>query len=310
MQIKRWALLGILLIAIPNTIRAQDVASPPNAEATQPKADQESATDSQSFQEIADQLVQLRRELQPKLNEAIEAIRAAENDSELRQQAMQTYQELQLQSQTEIKRLGNQVRGLIEKDPTADDVFPMLQWLLTYCQQDAELSGFAKSTLIAHHLENDGIKELIPTITSSPSKETLEFLGQLAKTGTDEVKATAWISRIELLTRYHEQAKMILEQAINLPESTKSFFEASSEFDLETTEAELNSLVEQFAAVEYRDSTVEKYAKSKLKSIENQKNLQVGKIAPDIEGLDLDGVNFKLSDYRGKVVMLDFWGDW
>jgi hypothetical protein len=32
--------------------------------------------------------------------------------------------------------------------------------------------------------------------------------------------------------------------------------------------------------------------------------------APDIAGTDLDGVDFKLSDYKGKVVMLDFWGDW
>jgi hypothetical protein len=39
-------------------------------------------------------------------------------------------------------------------------------------------------------------------------------------------------------------------------------------------------------------------------------NLQIGQLAPDIEGVDLDGVAFKLSDYRGKVVMLDFWGDW
>lgn len=39
-------------------------------------------------------------------------------------------------------------------------------------------------------------------------------------------------------------------------------------------------------------------------------NLQVGMVAPDIEGVDLDGVPFKLSDYRGKVVVLDFWGDW
>ncbi len=36
----------------------------------------------------------------------------------------------------------------------------------------------------------------------------------------------------------------------------------------------------------------------------------VGNLAPEIEGADLDGVPFKLSDYRGKVVMLDFWGDW
>jgi AhpC/TSA family len=38
--------------------------------------------------------------------------------------------------------------------------------------------------------------------------------------------------------------------------------------------------------------------------------LQVGNLAPDIENEDLDGETFKLSDYRGKVVMLDFWGNW
>jgi len=38
--------------------------------------------------------------------------------------------------------------------------------------------------------------------------------------------------------------------------------------------------------------------------------LQVGMLAPDIVGQDLDGVEFKLSDYRGKVVVIDFWGNW
>jgi hypothetical protein len=39
-------------------------------------------------------------------------------------------------------------------------------------------------------------------------------------------------------------------------------------------------------------------------------HLAVGKKAPEIEAEDLDGVKFKLSDYRGKVVVLDFWGNW
>jgi hypothetical protein len=38
--------------------------------------------------------------------------------------------------------------------------------------------------------------------------------------------------------------------------------------------------------------------------------LRVGKEAPEIKAPDLDGKEFKLSDYRGKVVLLDFWGDW
>jgi hypothetical protein len=39
-------------------------------------------------------------------------------------------------------------------------------------------------------------------------------------------------------------------------------------------------------------------------------NLAVGKVAPDIVGEDLHGAPMKLSDFRGKVVFLDFWGDW
>jgi peroxiredoxin len=36
----------------------------------------------------------------------------------------------------------------------------------------------------------------------------------------------------------------------------------------------------------------------------------VGKVAPDITGVDLDGVAFQLRDYRGKVVVLAFSGEW
>ncbi len=38
--------------------------------------------------------------------------------------------------------------------------------------------------------------------------------------------------------------------------------------------------------------------------------LGVGDLAPDITAADADGELFSLSDYRGKVVVLDFWGDW
>ena len=40
------------------------------------------------------------------------------------------------------------------------------------------------------------------------------------------------------------------------------------------------------------------------------KALGIGQVAPDITGGDVDGKAFKLSDYRGKIVVLDFWGDW
>jgi hypothetical protein len=39
-------------------------------------------------------------------------------------------------------------------------------------------------------------------------------------------------------------------------------------------------------------------------------DLAVGKKAPEIVGRDLDGKPMRLSDHLGKVVVLDFWGDW
>jgi hypothetical protein len=40
------------------------------------------------------------------------------------------------------------------------------------------------------------------------------------------------------------------------------------------------------------------------------RHLQPGMPAPEITGTDLDGHAMKLSDFRGKVVLLDFWGHW
>lgn len=40
------------------------------------------------------------------------------------------------------------------------------------------------------------------------------------------------------------------------------------------------------------------------------KNLGIGKTAPDVSGEDINGKPMKLTDFRGKVVVLDFWGDW
>lgn len=41
-----------------------------------------------------------------------------------------------------------------------------------------------------------------------------------------------------------------------------------------------------------------------------EEGLTPGDTIPNIKGKDVDGIRFELSDYAGKVVMLDFWGDW
>jgi hypothetical protein len=74
-----------------------------------------------------------------------------------------------------------------------------------------------------------------------------------------------------------------------------------------TREQVLERLVKEFADVPLEDETLGSFAERRLFAM---RNLQVGKQAPDIQGKDMDGVAFKLSDYRGKVVVLDFWGFW
>jgi len=46
------------------------------------------------------------------------------------------------------------------------------------------------------------------------------------------------------------------------------------------------------------------------RQLSNLQGLGIGKPAPEITGDDLEGREMKLSDYRGKVVALVFWGAW
>ena len=75
--------------------------------------------------------------------------------------------------------------------------------------------------------------------------------------------------------------------------------------------AEAEKLFEQavaeFSDVKLGTQSVGDRAQNELFEIHN---LGIGKTAPEIEGADIDGKPIKLSDYRGKVVVLDFWGYW
>ncbi len=53
-----------------------------------------------------------------------------------------------------------------------------------------------------------------------------------------------------------------------------------------------------------------KKAGHELTRIKNLPNLKVGRPAPAIVGEDLQGQPLRLEDYRGKVVVVVFWGSW
>jgi hypothetical protein len=48
-------------------------------------------------------------------------------------------------------------------------------------------------------------------------------------------------------------------------------------------------------------------AERKLKEL---RTLSLGQPAPEIVGDDIDGQPMRLSDFKGRIVLLDFWGDW
>jgi hypothetical protein len=76
---------------------------------------------------------------------------------------------------------------------------------------------------------------------------------------------------------------------------------------MKEVESLLEKVQKEFADINSGRGTLGKSAASELNEM---RNLGVGKPSPEITGEDIDGKSFKLSDYRGKVVVVDFWGDW
>ena len=74
-----------------------------------------------------------------------------------------------------------------------------------------------------------------------------------------------------------------------------------------TTDAQRAAVVANFDAIAAKHPADKAY-------VDHRKwmalNLGIGRTVPDITGKDLDGVQFSLSEYRGKVVYLVFTGEW
>ena len=90
-------------------------------------------------------------------------------------------------------------------------------------------------------------------------------------------------------------------------EFTTHLAELNTSASLKEIESIYAEVHKSFAGYEVGDSTMGETAQLELFAI---RHLSLGKEAPEIAGEDVDGKKFKLSDYRGKVVMLDFWGHW
>lgn len=139
----------------------------------------------------------------------------------------------------------------------------------------------AVATLMARYVKQPAISKLaqsLPYMFYEDPKRDSKIVGMLDKieAGNPDpnVKASALYSKAKLIG------------GANADEATKIYEEI---------------------VAKYPNTSFGKNAKA---DIYEMQNLVPGKVAPDFEAEDENGRKFKLSDYRGKVVVLDFWGFW
>jgi hypothetical protein len=164
------------------------------------------------------------------------------------------------------------------------------------------------------HIQSDKLGPLCQRVSYGFCKEYETFHREvLAKNPHKEIQATACLA----LGRFLSNRLQRLDLCKDAPELAGEFaglygkqyladlLRQDRAAALRELEAVLEQAGEKFPGVKLSDGdTVAERAQAELFAI---CNLSVGRQAPDIEGQDQDGKRFKLSDYRGKVVLLDFW---
>jgi len=205
-------------------------------------------------------------------------------------------------------------------DPIALDALTQAVWQVNGTPWPVELvgedaaRGRAFELIQRDHIRSDKLGPLCQRVSYGFCKEYETFLNSvLAKNPHRNVQAMACLSLAQFLNNRLQRVDLCLEQPELAKEFAglygKAYLAELQQQDRDKAVKEIENLLEQ-ARQKYGDErlpggeTVAGRAKMQLFEI---RDLRIGNNAPDIEGEDQDGKRFKLSDYRGKVVLLDFW---
>ena len=209
---------------------------------------------------------------------------------------------------------------LAEKNPTDKDVNPKaLIWVVANAGYDADArkaKDKALGLLTRDHAGSDEVGNLCMALTREPSDAAEKFLRAAAEANSSNaVKGKAVLALGEYLKNTAEMVRQLKQD----PDLAKNLAPAwgqdvvdrlaAADADQMSADAEkqLETAADKFADAPVYRTTVGELARGELFEL---RNLAIGKVAPEIEADDLDGKSFKLSDYRGKVVVIDFWGNW
>jgi len=209
------------------------------------------------------------------------------------------------------------------KDPFALDALIEAVWQVNGTPWPVELVGRdearprAFALLERDHLRSDRLGPLCERISYGLCAEYETFLrAVLEENPHEQVRAQACLA----LARFLSNRSLRLDVVLGDPKLAREFADLYGKEYLEgllrqdlaegvrEAEALLTRAARDYGDVRLSDGeTVAQKAEPELFGI---RHLSVGKVAPEIEGVDQDGVRFKLSDYRGKVVLLDFWSEY
>lgn len=202
-------------------------------------------------------------------------------------------------------------------DPAAVDA---LVWTLQLGSQ-AQSGVKAIERLAARHAADPRVARAVPMLVHAYSPAAEKLLRAVVEQGKDrQAQGDALLAlgqflnaRAELLSHMKDNPERIAEvqPALERMGLDKATFDRLLKSDPATFTKEAETcyerVVKEFDDVAQGRGTLGKTASGELNAI---RTLGVGKPCPEIVGEDIDGKSFKLSDYKGNVVVVDFWGDW
>jgi hypothetical protein len=203
------------------------------------------------------------------------------------------------------------------KDPAAVDALCLiLNGGMAHRSVGAEAET-AFDLLRKRYITSDKLRQvcLVAFIFDQISMQPTKFLREvIEKNPHRAIQAQACYTLARVLRRQADRAEQVRDEAVAKkweqfmnPEVLKEAKASDPEKLSQEAEKLLERILTKYADVKSSRGTLGEQAKTMLFEMHS---LVIGKTAPEIEGEDIDGQHFKLSDYRGKVVVLDFWGNW
>jgi hypothetical protein len=205
------------------------------------------------------------------------------------------------------------VRTLNAMDSQTFQAWDLSTTVFPECQKDDSARRIV-ALLLREHLQSEKLGPVCERMCYGPSEEFEGFLrAVLEKSPHREIRALALMALTQYLAIRVQKLELLGDRPELAPRLERVFggdlFAAMKRKGRDGIAREIEGLLER-AIKEFADAkmfyggTVGEEARAVLFEM---RRLAVGQEAPEIEGLDQDGKRFKLSDSRGKVVLLDFW---